>query len=178
MVVPSPSWPLKLLPQHLTPPPLVKAHVWSPEALIATTPAFFNDPIGAEVADHLLARARAGVAVRLIINQEQSHMADPFSSGEKACFRDDDELRARCLDINALRDRLVAGGVAFTDDEIDYNRAVSCDDPRYAFDERAIRAAVLLPRTHIDHRKLVAIDGHIAETNRPLDKHACGDRRA
>src|SRR5207237_1185347 len=38
VVVPSPSWPQSLLPQHLTPPALVRAQVWSPPAAIAATP--------------------------------------------------------------------------------------------------------------------------------------------
>src|SRR5690606_12093151 len=35
---PSPSWPQLLLPQHLTPPPLVRAQVWPSPAAIAATP--------------------------------------------------------------------------------------------------------------------------------------------
>src|SRR3954469_7136252 len=37
-VVPSPSSATTLLPQHLTPPLVVSAHVWSPPALTAATP--------------------------------------------------------------------------------------------------------------------------------------------
>src|SRR5439155_794476 len=36
--VPSPTAPPALKPQHLTPPALVSAHVWSPPAAIAVTP--------------------------------------------------------------------------------------------------------------------------------------------
>jgi len=35
LVVPSPSWPAKLLPQHLTPPRAVSAQVWPTPASIA-----------------------------------------------------------------------------------------------------------------------------------------------
>src|SRR5207244_1683517 len=38
IVVPSPSWPEPLSPQHLTPPALVSAQVWPPPAEIAATP--------------------------------------------------------------------------------------------------------------------------------------------
>src|SRR3990170_3387966 len=38
VVVPFPSWPPPLLPQHLTPPPLVRAQVWLEPAAIAATP--------------------------------------------------------------------------------------------------------------------------------------------
>jgi len=38
VVVPLPSSPEKLSPQHLTAPALVSAHVWKPPALIALTP--------------------------------------------------------------------------------------------------------------------------------------------
>ena len=38
VVLPLPSWPSKLLPQHCTPPPLVRAQVWEFAALIASTP--------------------------------------------------------------------------------------------------------------------------------------------
>ena len=38
VVVPSPSSPSRLRPQHLTPPESVSAQVWSPLALIALTP--------------------------------------------------------------------------------------------------------------------------------------------
>ena len=37
-VVPSPSWPEVLLPQQRTPPPVVKAQVFSPPAARAATP--------------------------------------------------------------------------------------------------------------------------------------------
>ena len=35
VVVPSPSWPERLSPQHWTAPALVSAHVWIPPAAIA-----------------------------------------------------------------------------------------------------------------------------------------------
>src|SRR5436190_360454 len=35
--VASPSWPLELSPQHLTPPPAVRAHVWVPPGATSTT---------------------------------------------------------------------------------------------------------------------------------------------
>src|SRR5581483_3979247 len=38
VVVPSPSWPLKLMPQHLTPPAVVSAQVNSLPAMIWVTP--------------------------------------------------------------------------------------------------------------------------------------------
>src|SRR3990172_8171069 len=38
VVVPSPSWPPKFFPQHLTAPAVVSAHVWYCPAPIATTP--------------------------------------------------------------------------------------------------------------------------------------------
>jgi hypothetical protein len=38
VVDPSPSWPMLLPPQHVTPPLVVMAHVWSPPAEIAMTP--------------------------------------------------------------------------------------------------------------------------------------------
>ena len=38
VVVPSPSWPKSLSPQHLTPPALVSAQVWPSPAAIAVTP--------------------------------------------------------------------------------------------------------------------------------------------
>src|SRR5437879_7929288 len=38
LVVPSPSWPTKPPPQHLTPPTLVRAQLCSPPAAIAVTP--------------------------------------------------------------------------------------------------------------------------------------------
>src|SRR3990172_3731563 len=37
-VVPSPSSPWPLLPQHLTPPALVRAQVWAPPAAMVATP--------------------------------------------------------------------------------------------------------------------------------------------
>ena len=38
VVVPLPSWPLRLLPQHLMPPVVVRAQVWLSPATIAATP--------------------------------------------------------------------------------------------------------------------------------------------
>ena len=38
VVVPSPSWPAKLLPQHRTAPPDVRAHAWACPVATASTP--------------------------------------------------------------------------------------------------------------------------------------------
>ena len=52
---------------------------------------FFRDPVGEEVADVLIERARAGVRVRVLLNMEKVAMGDPFSTGEKR----DDEARSQ-----------------------------------------------------------------------------------
>ncbi len=122
---------------------------------------FFNDPIGQEVADHLAAASRRGVVVRVLINVAKTHWADPLHTGEAKMIAADPNFNGDCLDVNALAARLRAGGVLFTDDDIDYNVKPPHIPDAWLVDEEAVRKAVILSAAHIDHRKLVAIDGRV-----------------
>jgi hypothetical protein len=44
---------------------------------------FFDDPIGEEIARILATKARADVAVRVLLNVEKTNRADPFGTGEE-----------------------------------------------------------------------------------------------
>src|SRR4051812_27918304 len=61
---------------------------------------FFNDPIGIEVADHLIARAShptKPVAVRLMMNVGKTHFGDPISTGEVKMIKNDPSFRGDAI---------------------------------------------------------------------------------
>src|SRR5450759_1143090 len=49
---------------------------------------FFDDPIGEEISGVLEAKARAGVAVRVLLNVEKTDLGDPFGTGEKEMMKE------------------------------------------------------------------------------------------
>ena len=51
VVLPIPNWPLKLRPQHLTPPPVMMAHVWAA-------------PMAMEVAEAPVSKGEGGQAIQ------------------------------------------------------------------------------------------------------------------
>jgi phosphatidylserine/phosphatidylglycerophosphate/cardiolipin synthase-like enzyme len=42
---------------------------------------FFDDPIGEEISAVIEAKARSGVAVRVLLNVEKTDLGDPFGTG-------------------------------------------------------------------------------------------------
>lgn len=123
---------------------------------------FFRDPIGLEVAAVLAERARAGVRVRVLMNMGKTAMGDPFSTGEKRMMRHDPNVDYDPLDIGPLCRLLTDAGVEVHDTDIDYDRIIRVRDARLASLAEQIRGAIDVDVLHVDHRKLVVIDGSVA----------------
>jgi cardiolipin synthase A/B len=122
---------------------------------------FFNDPIGQEVAEALCARARAGVTVRVLVNMGKTQMGDPFSTGEREMMRHDPTFREDALDVGALVERMRGAGVKVLDTNIDLDREPATGDPRLLDQARLIRETSRMDAAHVDHRKLVVVDGRV-----------------
>lgn len=122
---------------------------------------FFRDPIGWEIAEALAGRARAGVDVRVLLNMEKTAMGDPFSTGEKEMMEHDPQVDYDPTDTKPLCDLLTAAGARVRDTNIDYDAEVPVADPRLRSVAQQIRGAIAVDDMHIDHRKLVIIDGRV-----------------
>src|SRR4051812_1111094 len=123
---------------------------------------FFRDPIGDEVANTLLAAARRGGAVRVLLNVSKTQMGDPFSTGEKEMMKHDPHVHHDATDVGPLCARLRAGGVEVLDTNIDYDREIVAADARLRSIAAQIRDTIAVDDLHIDHRKLIVIDGRVA----------------
>jgi cardiolipin synthase len=123
---------------------------------------FFRDPIGLEVAAALEERARAGVTVRVLLNLQKTGMGDPFSTGEKQMIEEDPGVDYDPLDVKPLCEELERAGVSVVDTNIDYDADVAPADPRLRSVAAQIRDSIDIDDLHIDHRKIVVIDGYIA----------------
>lgn len=122
---------------------------------------FFRDPIAEAVADALCRRARAGVAVRVLLNMQKTAMGDPFSTGEKEMMEQDPNVEYDPTDVKPLCERMTAAGVEVHDTDIDYDADVPHLDPRLRSVAKQIRGGIAIDELHVDHRKLVVIDGRI-----------------
>jgi cardiolipin synthase len=122
---------------------------------------WFRDPIGDEIADLLIARARDGVRVRVLLNVEKTAMGDPFSTGEKEMMEHDPAVAHDPLDVKPMCQRMRDAGIEVVDTNIDYAKVASTD-PRLESMARQIAATIELGDLHVDHRKLVVVDGRIA----------------
>ena len=122
---------------------------------------FFRDPIAEEVADVLARQARRGVAVRLLLNVEKTRMGDPFSTGEKEMIDQDPHVHYDPLDVQPIVDRLREAGVEVHDTNIDYDALDHVKEARLRSIAAQIKDTIEVDDLHIDHRKVVVIDGHI-----------------
>ena len=123
---------------------------------------FFRDPIGEEIAALLAKKARAGVAVRVLINIEKTEMGDPFSTGEKEMMKHDPHVEYDPMDVTPLCDMMRQAGVEVLDTNIDYGKEAPHADGRLRSVGAQIRDTIAIDDLHIDHRKVVVIDGRIA----------------
>ena len=123
---------------------------------------FFDDPIGEEIEGVLKARARAGVAVRVLLNVEKTDRGDPFRTGEVEMMLKDPSFDRDPADVTAMRKRLEAAGVEVLDTEIDYSKIVETGESEIDAIAREIKACVRVNALHVDHRKIVTIDGRVA----------------
>jgi cardiolipin synthase A/B len=123
---------------------------------------FFDDPIGEEISGVLEAKARAGVAVRVLLNVEKTDMGDPFGTGEKEMMKEDPGFARDPTDVSKMRQRLLDAGVVVLDTELDYGKIVETGEPELDTLALEIRSTVRIDALHIDHRKIMTIDGRIA----------------
>jgi len=123
---------------------------------------FFRDPVGLEVAEALASKARAGVDVRVLLNMEKTAMGDPFSTGEKEMMKHDPNIDYDPTDTRPLCQLMTAAGVQVQDTNIDYDAEVRVSEARLRSMAKQIRGAIAIDDMHIDHRKIVIIDGRIA----------------
>ncbi|MDB4933877.1 MAG: phospholipase domain protein [Labilithrix sp.] len=122
---------------------------------------FFRDPIGEEVAAALSRKAKAGVKVRMLLNVEKTAMGDPFSTGEKRMMRHDPSVEYDPTDVKPLCESMKAAGVDVRDTNIDYDAEVEVLDPRLRSIAEQIRKGISIDDMHVDHRKIVVVDGRV-----------------
>jgi len=120
---------------------------------------FFRDPIGEEIAQVLAEKAREGVSVRVLINVEKTDMGDPFSTAEKAMMRHDPNVHHNPTKVEPLCDWMREQGILVTDTNIDYDHVVHVADARLTSIAAQIRDTIEVDDLHVDHRKIVVIDG-------------------
>ncbi|HEY5541422.1 MAG TPA: phosphatidylserine/phosphatidylglycerophosphate/cardiolipin synthase family protein, partial [Coriobacteriia bacterium] len=65
-------------------------------------------------------------------------------------------------DVSKMRQRLSDAGVAVVDTELDYAKIVETGEPELDMLAREIRRTVKVNALHVDHRKIVTIDGRVA----------------
>jgi phosphatidylserine/phosphatidylglycerophosphate/cardiolipin synthase-like enzyme len=123
---------------------------------------FFRDPIGEEVAAALSRRAKAGVKVRVLLNVEKTAMGDPFSTGEKQMMEHDADIHYNPLDVKPLCESMTAAGVQVLDTNIDYDAEPKVGGARLRSIAAQIRGGISIDDMHVDHRKIVVIDGRVA----------------
>jgi len=123
---------------------------------------WFRDPIGEELVDLLIEKARAGVTCRVLLNVDKTGMGDPFSTGEKEMMEHDPSVTHDPLDVKPMCQRLTDAGVEVVNTDIDYDKVIDAADPRLVSIAAQIRGAIAVDELHIDHRKLVLIDDRIA----------------
>ena len=123
---------------------------------------WFRDPIGEELADLLIQKAREGVVCRVLLNVDKTGMGDPFSTGEKEMMQHDPSVTHDPLDVKPMCQRLTDAGVEVINTDIDYDKVIDAGDPRLVSVAAQIRGAIAIDELHIDHRKLVLIDDRVA----------------
>lgn len=122
---------------------------------------FFRDPIGEQLAAALAAKARAGLDVRVLLNVQKTAMGDPFSTGEKEMLKHDPNIDYDPTEVEPMCTRMMAAGVRVVDTNIDYDAQVRVADARLRSVAKQIRGAIAIDDMHVDHRKIIVIDGRI-----------------
>jgi cardiolipin synthase len=123
---------------------------------------WFRDPVGEEVADALIERARAGVAVRVLLNVQKTAMGDPFSTGEAEMMEHDPTVHHDPTDVEPLCERMREAGIEVHDTNIDYDAKHPGLHPRLQSIAAQVADAINVDDLHVDHRKIIVLDGRIA----------------
>ncbi len=119
---------------------------------------WFHDPIGDELADALVLKAKQGVRVRVLLNIQKTGMGDPFSTGEKEMMDHDPAMKHNPLDVSVLCQRMREAGIEVVDTNIDYDKVLPTLSPRLRSVAAQIRGSIAIDDLHIDHRKIIVID--------------------
>jgi cardiolipin synthase len=122
---------------------------------------WFHDSVGKEVSNAVIERAREGVAVRVLLNVQKTAMGDPFSTGEKEMVKLDPSMADDPHDVEPMCNAMRAAGVQVADSNIDYDAVPSGANPRLRSLASQIRGAIAVDDLHVDHRKIVVIDGRV-----------------
>ncbi|HKP62644.1 MAG TPA: phosphatidylserine/phosphatidylglycerophosphate/cardiolipin synthase family protein [Polyangiales bacterium] len=122
---------------------------------------WFRDQVGKEVAEAVMRKAREGVAARVLLNVQKTAMGDPFSTGEKTVMKLDPSMKDDPHDVEPMCRELRDAGVEVVDTNIDYDHVSSSLEPRLRSIAAQIRDTIAIDDLHIDHRKLILIDGRI-----------------
>jgi cardiolipin synthase len=122
---------------------------------------FFRDPIGEEIAALLARKVAEGVQVRVLLNVEKTNMGDPFSTAEKAMMRHDPTVKHDPTNVAPLCKWMREQGIQVIDTNIDYDHVVNVGDARLRSLAAQIRDTIAVDDLHVDHRKIVTIDGCI-----------------
>src|SRR5256885_2188461 len=122
---------------------------------------FFNDPIGKEIERVLCERARAGVKIRILVNLEKTEMGDPFPTGEEEMMEEDPDFPDDAMDVEALAHRLRNWGIKVLDSNLDFDRVPDTQDTKLREQARLIKETSRMDAAHVDHRKLITIDGRV-----------------
>lgn len=122
---------------------------------------WFRDQVGKEVAEAVIRKAREGVAVRVLLNVQKTAMGDPFSTGEKAVMKLDTSMKDDPHDVEPMCREMRDAGVEVVDTNIDYDHVPSHLQPRLRSIAAQIRETIAVDDLHVDHRKLILIDGRI-----------------
>ncbi len=155
------NWAENLVDGHRALPALLQDLAAARSTIHASIFLFFNDPVGQEIERVLRARARAGVAVRILLNLEKTEMGDPFSTGEEEMMEEDPSFPDDAMDVEALVRRLRGDGVRVLDSNLDYDRRPPTDDPALLEQARLIHDTSRMDAAHVDHRKVVTVDGRV-----------------
>jgi cardiolipin synthase A/B len=156
------DWAENLVDGHRTLPALLRDLEAARGAVHISIFLFFNDPIGQEIERVLAAKAHEGVAVRVIVNVAKSEMGDPFSTGEREMMEQLPSFEDDAMDIEALVGRLREAGAAVLDSNADFEAPARTGDPVLLDQAHRVSKTSRMDAAHVDHRKLVTIDGRVA----------------
>lgn len=158
----SSNWAENLVDGHRVLPVLMADLRAARSTIHFSTFLWFNDPIGQAIADELCRKAIQGVRVRVLVNLAKTELGDPFSTGEQEMMERDPDFPDDALDSEALARRMRGCGVELYDSNLDFDCAVNTDDVQLLEQRRLIRDTSRMDAMHVDHRKVIVIDGRVA----------------
>lgn len=157
----SANWALNLVDGHRVLPMLLSDLVAARASIHVTTFLWFNDPIGQQLAQVLGERAQAGVDVRVIIDAHKTKIGDPFSTGEQQMMEEDPQFPQDAMDVDGLVQRMRQDGIRVLNSNMDFDRPVDELAEELREQRRLILETSRVDTLHVDHRKVITIDGSV-----------------